>query len=284
MKRLFRRRKKSHAKALRALLGDHALPSFPAATMRTLALLRHDDATTEQIGQSVMINPGVAVRIMTLVNSAAFGLRTPVSNVVHAVGVLGRDRIEQLIVATAVHGQLPQPKTPGFCVDRFWRTAARRAAVSRALAERITPKDQSRAFLAGLLQDMAIPLLASANPDGYSDVLLEHHGGTDQDLDKLEAERFGWTHAAVGSWLATHWELPEELIIDVGGHHVGAEDSPEANLAVRLVGCLQESYEPPALDALVDACEQHTDLAPDVVIDCVERGLSAASEIAALMR
>ena len=52
-------------------------------------------------------DPGLNVKVLKTVNSAAFGLSTRVSNLHHAVTLLGRSRLETIVLPQAVNNILP---------------------------------------------------------------------------------------------------------------------------------------------------------------------------------
>lgn len=275
---LFGLKKRTSPEALIAeALGDYQLPSFSGSVMQTLQLLRDPGSTSSGIAQSIESNPALVVKVLRTVNSAAYGVVRRIDSVSHAVSFLGRARLEPLVVALVVRSQTPQAQVRGYDDRRFWAAAARRAAIARALAEMLHPQTQSEAFVAGLLQDMAVPLLAHARPEKYGPILEQWHGDGAKGLHTLEMEAFGWTHATVGAHLAQTWGLPETLVAAVGDHHT---DDPEANLpAVRLVSYVRETEENPGIDELIEVCRDQYHLLPDGVRLRVEAALDQGRKL-----
>ena len=76
------RRKSDEGATLSDLIGDYELPHFRVSTLEALTMLRDESASVAKI---VGVDPGLAVRILRLVNSAGFGLRHRVDDVGHAV-------------------------------------------------------------------------------------------------------------------------------------------------------------------------------------------------------
>ena len=81
----FKRKRIDPKQRLAESLGELDLPSFSAATLNTLRLLRDPTRTAEEIAESIEANPGVVVRLLRMVNSAAYGLAQRVEGVSHAV-------------------------------------------------------------------------------------------------------------------------------------------------------------------------------------------------------
>jgi EAL and modified HD-GYP domain-containing signal transduction protein len=67
------------------------------ATMLKLMKLLMQDADVETIEQAFRSNPGLTYKLLLLVNSVSLGLRDKVSNVRHAISLLGRQQIKRWV-------------------------------------------------------------------------------------------------------------------------------------------------------------------------------------------
>jgi HD-like signal output (HDOD) protein len=270
LKSLFRDPKKELTK----VLGSAPIPSFPAVTLQTLQKLRDPNTPMKQVASLVETDPAVSVRVLKLVNSAAYGLRRPVNNVQHACTMLGRAKLEGIVLAVAVSDALPSGSTRGFVHKRFWKAAARRAATAKALADMLDPSSASVSFTAGLLQDLAVPMLAH-NKKGYGAVLEQwnHDGGSLEDLERSE---YGWDHAKVAGWLCADWSFPDDLGTSIAGHH-GLHEAPAP---VALVALLNEDGG--GNDALIALAEERYSANADRVVLALERGFEQGQEVARL--
>ena len=240
MLRFLKRRKQDPKDVIRDLFGDSELPSFPTAVMEVLSLLRDPESELRDVEFKIERDPGLSVKVLRAVNSAAFGLSKRVSNVGHAVSLLGRSRLESLVLSVAVNAVLPVPNNTGFDYSAFWRTAARRACLARLLAQLMHPITEIEAFTAGLLQDMGIPLLAMKKTEAYAGVYQTWQNDPLSSLEELELEAFGFDHAEVGAIIAETWGLPQYLVDAISGHHNwGGEHHVEE--AVQLVSLLRDS-------------------------------------------
>ena len=210
------RRKRSREKELEALFSQYELPSFPAPMMEALRLLRDPNTPLEQVGRAISADPGLHVKILATVNSAAFALRSEVRTLMHAVSLLGRARVEGAILTVATRAALPH--TSMIDQTAFWATSARRAAVARHLARHIHPATADESFTAGLLQDLAIPVLAAAQPKRYAAVLQAWHGAN-RPLPEVEREFLPHGHMEVGAYVAQRWDLPDYLVEAIANHH-----------------------------------------------------------------
>jgi HD-like signal output (HDOD) protein len=274
----FKRKKVDPKKVLADTLGDMDLPSFSAGTMEALRLLRDPASNSDTIARSIEGNPGVVVGVIRMVNSAAYGLRQKVDRVSHAINLLGRSRIESVVVALAVKGGLDRAAKGS--PKGFWREAAARAAFARSLAELLHPQTQSESFVAGLLQDMAVPLLVRARPEDYAPLLDEWARTKKDELADVEQKEFGWDHSEVGACVAAHWQLPPILTDAIGGHHEGQGLVPPA---VHLVSYLQGALGEGDVEPLVDAATAQYNVPADRVIRIIAESQERANDLARLL-
>lgn len=269
LKRMFDPKQK-----LRETLGTQDLPSFPAITTRLLRLLRDPNGDTREIARILAMDPGLSQKALKTVNAASFGLRRPATDVGHAVNLLGRGAMENLVLAVAVQSALPQGPAPGYTPGRFWRTSARRAATAKALADLLEPRHRMTSFTAGLLQDMAIPLLAHNRSD-YGAILTST---SSLELDVAERAAFGWDHPEVAGWLAADWQFPEPLCQAIVGHHDG-EGCP---VSVQLVRFLEDDE---GMDKVMDqARTRFGSDAEDRVAQALTIGAQQGEEMASMFR
>ena len=278
MLNIFKRKKIDPKEQMRAVLGDYKLPSFPVIVMNALEKTRDADASNSEIAELVATDPGLSVRLLTTVNSAAYALRHKVNNVDHAVSLMGRGELESILISMAVHEVMPSENIPLFDAHRFWGAAARRASLARGLANLIDPSAHSESFTAALLQDMAIPVLAQQRADDYGPV-LENWYANGMDLASLERERFDWDHATVAMWMCDDWGFPDRIAEAIGAHHGTDDDELTALPAVSLVSVLREHEEASGVEQIVENAYENYNLPRDQVVKLVDTCFSAANDI-----
>lgn len=259
---------------LQELIGDYELPSFPAVAMTTLSLIR-EEADMAEVAASLMADPGLTVRILRTVNSAAFGMRKRVTNLQYATSLLGRSRVESLVLTAAVGSALPDSGV--IDIPAFWRTSARRACLASRIAAVVDPGSQIESFTAGLLQDMAVPVLAASHGDRYAALWGRSESDEGVHLEELELDAFGYDHAQVGAVLAETWGLPEPLITAISDHHAAGQRAPSA---VEAVAHVRHREPPDELDELRDHCRAALELDADALDPIIESASVASVSLA----
>lgn len=246
------------------MVGDYELPTFSAVAVQTLTLLR-EEGDMALIAEQLMADPGLTVRMLRTVNSAAFGMRKEVTNLQYAVSLLGRSRVESLVLTAAVGDALPAMRS----LDgrAFWHTSARRACLAKRIAAHAHPASSMESFTAGLLQDMAIPFLERARPDRYPALFAEAQSDPAVSLREVEQDAFGFDHAQVGAVMAESWELPEGLVTAIAAHHQDGQGAPHA---VEAVARVRHGSTDPELDALRSHCQQVLSISEGALGDIIE--------------
>jgi len=250
------------------------VPSFSAAAVSTLSLLRAD-ADMAVIAERIMTDPGLSVRILRTVNSAAFGLRQQATNLKYAVSLLGRSRVEALVLTAAVSEALPTPEI--IDIAGFWQTSAQRAFLARKIAASAHPTLEVESFTAGLLQDMAVPVLAASHPKEYAALYLRCETDSTCVLHELEQDAFGFDHAEVGATMAEAWALPEPLITAIADHHLVSQRAPGA---VEAVSHVRHSEPLGALRYFRSHCSEQLKLSPDDLEAMIESAGTDSSSLA----
>jgi len=184
------------------------------------------------------------------------------------VVVLGRAQLQSLVVGLGVVKAIPRHRVGPLDRRRFWATATSRAGIARRLAEQVMPPAAAVSFTAGLICDLAVPLMTGARPRLYADLLraVRREG---MPLDLLEQDSLGWDHADVAGWLATTWELPARLSTLLATHHQPMpEERSEAGIVrAAVIASGSTGLEPDAKGRLArasTACWHHLGIQPDV--------------------
>lgn len=258
------------------------VPSFPTTVMNLLSKLRDPDISTNELAHELEVDPGLHVRVLRTVNSAAFGLSHKVSNITHAVNLLGRGRLESLVLSVATKDTLSKNnQAPWLNMNLFWATAARRAAIARGLAAELHPHVQSDVFTIGLLEDMGVPILANREGEHYRDIYLNWQNEEGIDLIGQEQRHCGIDHAALGSQMATFWGFPASLSEAIGRHHqLDTEDLP---LSVKIAALVKGPGNEDDSKMIAEKAERLFGLDSRLTIDLIENVLLESQKLAAAL-
>ncbi len=235
--------------SVRQLVGSlESLPSLPKLYSELLDELLSPDASVRVVGRIIGKDVAMSAKVLQLVNSAFFGLRSEVTDLVQAASLLGLETIKSLVLMIGTISNTSDGRLPSsFSLDEAARHSMAVAARAQAIARTLTgDKHQvQNAFTAGLLHDVGKLVLAANCRNEYSKVLSRVNEG-ETTLWEAEHAVFGSTHSEVGAYLLGLWGLPDAIVEAVAFHHVPglcAEESFGTLTAVHVANCLEHEHE-----------------------------------------
>ncbi len=264
-----------------AKLEDFDIPSFPTAVIKILGELRNPEVGVNELAAELELDPGLHLRVLKMVNSAAFGLSRKVSNIKHAVNLLGRGRLESLVLSVAVKNNLTLNKQAAwFDLPEFWKMASKQAAVARALATSLHPYDQSDVFTLGLLQNMAIPVLANREGERYRN-LYQQWQGEEINLAEQELQLFGIDHPTLGAQMAAQWGFPDSLVLGINEHH--NVESGSIPLALKISALMKNANDSDMALSLTQLATELYKQDGTVILPLIEEALQQSGELSAAL-
>lgn len=208
--------------ALCALLGSLSnIPSFPGTHACVLEALAAPEPEVELIASLIARDPGLAAKVLQLVNSAFFGLVRRVESVHAAALYLGTGTLRALVYASEIASAFPcAHSVAGLALAPLERHGLEAAALARRLARLATlpPAEVELAAAGALLHDAGLLVLASCAPQRLERA-LELARARAWPLHAAELALHGSSHAEVGAYVLGLWGLPAALVDGVAAHH-----------------------------------------------------------------
>lgn len=207
--------------ALAALRG---LPRLSAVAIQ-LQLVPHEDLEIDDAAETIRADAALSADVLRLANSPLFGLGQPANSILHAVVLLGLNRIVSFVITAALRS-FGNPARGTAALRRCWRHGLACGLICEDLAE-IAGLDSDIAYTAGLLHDIGRSGMLGVWTKRYAKLLDE---ATPEPLALLASERqeLGITHVDAGACLLRDWRLPEVLVEVAQFHHdltrAGAKD------------------------------------------------------------
>ncbi|MDM8535143.1 HDOD domain-containing protein [Desulfobacterales bacterium HSG17] len=281
----FLKKKEDPKKQLKKILKGYELPSFPAVIMQILQKLRSPYASASDIAQSLSLDPGLSVKLLSIANSAAFSPKHRIENLTQAIALVGLSQLESLVLGVGVAKGIPSKTCQYHDPSQFWLTSARRAMLATELSLVICPAKESECFTTAFLQDMALPFLACHRSEDYDQIFKKWHleGG---DFSKLEREVLQWDHAQVATWICSEWGLPENIAMGIKYHHnTDNDDDYEVLGPVRLVSILRDgdSEQENGLDEIMEQANKFFHISEDKMESIVKSSFEKAKDLARMI-
>jgi putative nucleotidyltransferase with HDIG domain len=206
---------------------EHDLPFAPDLLEKLFQQTRKDSfASLDAIADTISHDQGLSAKILSLANSAFYGLQAQVSSISRAIAVLGLREVRNIVLTLGI-SQLSHlhPPPAAFDLKEYWRHQLVVAASTKTLACMVQDVNADAMFAAGLLHDLGKLIIAMHRPADWEAI---HRMTTERTISFLEAEELHWglDHAIVGALVLRSWSLPAEVTEAVNWHH-NPEFAPE---------------------------------------------------------
>jgi two-component system, cell cycle response regulator len=196
------------------------LPTLPGVALRIIEAVKNENASLDELGKILSLDPPLSGKILGLINSAFYALPVKVTSVSHAVNLLGLNTVKKVALSFSLL-RLVKANKEGeeFNYAEFWRDSVMAAVVCRLLARSIIPAMAEDGFTLGLIHEIGRLSFNQSMPKQYNLVLKERK---DRFCEYYEAERqiLGFTHMELGGALIKKWGLPELFYEPVQVHHL----------------------------------------------------------------
>jgi HD-like signal output (HDOD) protein len=221
-----------------ALLGRvEQLHSAPHVAQRLLQLTSDGQFDVREVVQCLETDPGLAAKILRVVNSSHYGRSRRVTSLPQAVAYMGQRALRLVAMTFNLVETLTDGATGQLYYD-YWRRALTTAVVASRLAQLKPQLDRDVVYSAGLLADLGVLALVQTRGEMYTSFYRQHPHGPE--LVAAERREFGFGHPALGASLLRRWGFPLALIEAAAHHHDERPDPVPLDAAVRAGGLMAD--------------------------------------------
>jgi HD-like signal output (HDOD) protein len=213
-------------------LGDIEFLSTPA--VGALDVMNNPDASPDDIGRVLEIDPALTLNLLRFANSAYFGCSTQIHTVREAVVRLGVNVISRMLLLSSTNQFSEQPlKGYGLPAGSLWDSMISTAVATDILAKNLKIRPPHYTFTAGLLRNVG-KLVMGTYLEVDSDPICRLVADENISFDEAERRILGIDHAEVGGALLQKWGIPEEIVQTVRWY-LDPDQCPGDKVAVDLV-------------------------------------------------
>ncbi len=204
------------------------LPMLPTIAAEALQLIDNSKTSAGRLGKIIERDQALAARVLRVANSPFYGFPREISTIDLAIVILGFNAIREIILSLVVQGVLLNVRSSDLKVSDFWKYSVFSGCTARFLARKLGYRLAGEAFVAGLMHDIGVLIIAQYFQRELQDIrrYQKQHGGS---MHQAERACLGATHAEVGAWLAEQWNLPEQLIHAIRWHHEAPPEPGQDN-------------------------------------------------------
>lgn len=199
-------------------LGD--LPTLPDVYVQLQDKLSDPESSIDDIAMLVEKDLAISTKILQIVNSSFFGLRTKIARPARAVAHLGLDTVKAMVFGASVFKALETTGSANFSLTDLWEHSFITAAFAQKIMQMESEDEMmaNYAFIAGVVHDIGKLLLFSKVREEYIKavdiaVLENLH------ISDAEYRVFHTDHSEVCCYLIGLWGFPGDVMEAVAFHN-----------------------------------------------------------------
>jgi HD-like signal output (HDOD) protein len=220
------------------------MPLLSVVLSRALGLLAQgDDLEVKDLSTVIEQDVVITGNLLSIANSALYGGNSRVASVRPAIVRLGLRKTRNVLLGLTVSRCFTSVRAPGpWSSSRFNARSLAVATLSDLIVQSVPSENAEWAFLAGLLHDIGLPLIAVGLPEHYRTITMQDGG--EADIVERELQVLGFTHFDLGAELLARWNCPsmvQEATRLGDGLHIPAERPLKLGAVVKTASLLADA-------------------------------------------
>jgi HD-like signal output (HDOD) protein len=204
------------AKILRSLVN---LPPMPHIILKARDILSDPESSLKDLAKVIETDQAMVAKVLTLANSAYYGVSGMISSIPHASVLLGQKTLGQMITISASSALLSK-KLRGYEIEpqEMWKHSLACAFAAKRIAGLNNEAMVEDAFTAGLLHDAGKIIL---DPYVFNNKKEFKQFDSQKRRPLFETEKaiIGFDHAEIMSRACRLWRFPEVQVSAIRYHH-----------------------------------------------------------------
>jgi len=196
--------------------GVGILPVIPKVLKDLTAILMRPDVSIRIVADEVCKDMFLSAKVLQLANSAYYGQTHQVANIEGAVRVLGCATLRSILITLAAFTHYSKKsQAAATMAESMQEHSLRTAMLARHLV--LDPAQSEDAFLAGLLHDLGLLIIAANCPERFHEI--QNIPLSDKNGQDIERTAWQFTHGEVGGCMLSLWGLSIPIVEAVTFHH-----------------------------------------------------------------
>ncbi|MFN8177617.1 MAG: HDOD domain-containing protein [bacterium] len=185
--------------------GTLVIPRLPQVAGRILQLAQNPNAPVGEVTKAIMGDPGLAARVLSIANSAAYGGSAHVEGLEAALTRLGMKTVCNIVFTESVQTKVFPARAYRELLEQSWRLSLGSAIACEALS-RVTGIERPAAFLVGLLHDTGKPTLVNTITE-YEKKNQNRPLG--EEMVEIVLSQL---HEEIGAYVLEQWGMPTPIV------------------------------------------------------------------------
>lgn len=194
------------------------LPTLPAIVYELSRAINDPMSSTSDVEKIMSNDQSLTAKVLRLVNSAYYAIPGGVTSLSRAIGYIGFDTVNQLVLSASILKALETKGPAKYDMNEFWKHSIGVAIASETIAKFTSHPMPADLFTCGLVHDMGKVALYIIDGEAMLRVV---EVAKEKQISYLEAEiELGIPdHNHIGQWLAQRWTLPLMIQAVIKHHH-----------------------------------------------------------------
>lgn len=195
-----------------------SLPTLPNIVYELSQVINDPMSSTGDVESLMANDQSLTTTVLRLVNSAYYAIPGGVSSLSRAIGYIGFDTVNQLVLSTSILQALEINGKCPFDLNEFWKHSVGVGIASETIAKFVNHPIPADLFTSGLVHDMGKVVLCSIAPTTIQTITEKCH---QEKISFTEAELAlaMLSHTKIGELLAKKWALPVTIRDAIRYHH-----------------------------------------------------------------
>ena len=208
---------------------SNKLPTLSAIHSQISLLIEDENSEVDDIIKLISTDQVIASKILRVVNSAFYGVKT--ASIKAAVLNLGLANLRSIVITSQVFDL-----GDDFYENLLWKHSSLTNNLTVSLYEYIYKKKIPDIYAtAGLLHDIGKVVLFKIFEGKYNKALLMKEDNPEIILSVSEKDIFNFSHEEIGSILLNSWDLPASIVEVALNHHKPEKSSKQFKDIVSIV-------------------------------------------------
>jgi len=188
------------------------LPAFSPVAVRLMALVADENVSFKEVAKLISLDPALAGETLRMANSGLYARRQEIVSVLHAIAIVGLEKLTHIAVTAALWRGVPNRTSP------FMKTWWRHCLATALIGEQTSALPIDHAYTAGLLHGVGQLALFEHGGEAYVQLVNESVSSA-LDLQQSERAAYGTDHAELAGLILEAWGLPEAVQDAAALHH-----------------------------------------------------------------
>ena len=195
------------------------LPALPQVTSKLLNVFNDAKAQAKDVSKIIESDQSLATQLLKQVNSPFYGFPGRISNLQHAVVIMGFNAVKNLAIGFSMAKMSRKGSSAVLSTEQFWEHSLGVGVGARSIGKEIGYTCPEELLAAGLVHDVGKIILADNFAEDYEEVIKEAEE-TGGEVYQAEKKILGGSHDEVGEWFAKENRFPPVLTACIRYHHM----------------------------------------------------------------